>query len=92
MPFIATWINLEIITLSKLDKDKYHISVIYGIFKKDTNEFIYKRETQTQKNLWLLKEKEKRRGINQEAGICNLKKNALKQTAREIRTLKMLEH
>ena len=47
MPFIATWINLEIITLSKLDKDKYHISVIYGIFKKDTNEFIYKRETQT---------------------------------------------
>jgi len=32
----------------KLDKDKYHmISVIYGIFKKDTNEFIYKTETQT---------------------------------------------
>ena len=32
----------------KLDKDKYRmISVIYGIFKKDTNEFIYKTETQT---------------------------------------------
>ena len=69
------------------------ISVIYGIFKKDTNEFIYKTETQTQENLWLPKGKGRRRGINQEAGICDFKKKkALKQTAREIRTLKMLEH
>ena len=32
--------DLEIIMLSKSDKDKYHmISIIYNISKKDTNAF-----------------------------------------------------
>ena len=36
MPFIATWMDLEIIILSEIsqeEKDKYHmVSPIYGIF------------------------------------------------------------
>ena len=66
MPFIATWMDLEIIILSEIsqaEKDKYQmISPIYGIFKNDTNELIYKTEigSQTQKtNLWLPKGKER---------------------------------
>ena len=49
MPFAATWMDLEIIILSELsqtEKDKYHIiSLICGIKKSDTNELIYKTET-----------------------------------------------
>ena len=60
MPFAATWMDLEMIILSEVsqtEKDKYHIiSLICGILKNDTNELIYKTETdpQTSKtNLWL---------------------------------------
>ena len=43
---------------SKSEKDKYMISLICGILKNDTNELIYKIETQTSKtNLWLPKGK-----------------------------------
>ena len=31
MQFLATWMDLEIIILSNSDKDKYMISLIYGI-------------------------------------------------------------
>ena len=34
MPFIAIWMSLEITILSEVsqtEKDKYHISLIYGI-------------------------------------------------------------
>ena len=33
MPFAATWMQLEIITLNDIlsQKDKYHIPLIYGI-------------------------------------------------------------
>ena len=52
MPFAATWMNLEIIILSEVsqtEKDKYHmISLICRIFKNDTNELIYKTETDSQ--------------------------------------------
>ena len=64
MPFAATWMDLEIIILSELsqtEKDKYHIiSLICGIKKSDTNELIYKTETDSQTlktNLWLPKGK-----------------------------------
>ena len=65
MSFAATWMDLDIIILSEVrqtEKDKYHrISFICRIFKNDTNEFIYKTETdsQTQKiHLWLPKRTE----------------------------------
>ena len=63
MPFAATWINLEIIMLTEVSQTKTNImiSLIRGILKKnDTNELIYKTETdsQTQKtNLWVPKGK-----------------------------------
>ena len=62
MPFAATWMDLEIIILSEVsqtEKDKYHmISFIAGIYKNDTNELIYKIDSQTWKiNLSLPKGK-----------------------------------
>ena len=49
MPFAAMWMGLEIITLSETsqtEKDKYHMmSLIHGILKNETNEFIYGTET-----------------------------------------------
>ena len=51
MPFIATWMDLETIILnevSQTEKDKYHILLICGIKKKDTNELIYKTEVYVQ--------------------------------------------
>ena len=53
MPFVATWMDLEIIILSEIsqtEKDKYHmISLICGIsLKKDTNEIIDKTEIDLQ--------------------------------------------
>ena len=52
MSFAATWIDLEVIILSEVsqtEKDKYYmISLICGILKNDTNEFIYKTEIESQ--------------------------------------------
>ena len=48
LAFAATWMDLEIIIpneVSQTEKDKYVISLTYGIFKKDTNELIYRPET-----------------------------------------------
>ena len=59
MPFEETWMEPEIIILSKVNqtvKDKYQmISLICGIFKKDTNELICRTEADSQilKNLQL---------------------------------------
>ena len=50
MPFAATWMNLEIVILSEVSqtqKDKYRISLICGIYKKCTNELIYKTEVES---------------------------------------------
>ena len=52
MPFAVTWLDLEIAILSEVsqtEKDKYHmISFICGIYKKGTNEPIYKTEIESQ--------------------------------------------
>ena len=50
MPFAATWKYIEIIILievSQKEKDTV-ISLICGILKNDTDEFIYKAETHSQ--------------------------------------------
>ena len=51
MPFAATWLDLEIIILSKVsqtEKDKYHdITYRYNL-KYDTGEFICKTEADSQ--------------------------------------------
>ena len=44
MPFAATWMDVEIIILSKVRKDKYHIGHMWNL-KNNTNESIYKTET-----------------------------------------------
>ena len=46
MPFAATWMDLEIITLSEVRK-RHHIIYIWNL-KYDTNEFICKTETNSQ--------------------------------------------
>ena len=52
MPFAATWMDLEIIIpseVSQTEKAKYHmISFICGTHINDTNELIYKTETNSQ--------------------------------------------
>ena len=52
MPFAATWLDLEIVILSEVsqtEKEKYRmILLICGIFKNDTNELIYRTETDSQ--------------------------------------------
>ena len=52
MPFEVTWLDLEIPILSEVsqtEKDKYHmISLTCGIFKKATNELIYKTKIELQ--------------------------------------------
>ena len=50
MPFIATWMDLEIITLHKLNIERqipYGITYMWNL-KYDTNEHIYKTETDSQ--------------------------------------------
>ena len=66
MPFAATWMDLEIIILSEVSQRQisYDITYMWNL-KYDTNELIYKTETdsQTEKtNLWFPKGKGE--GIN----------------------------
>ena len=74
MPFIATWMDLEIIILNevKSDKDKYMILLMCGTLENDISKLIYKTEidSQTQKtNLWLPMGKCGGGGITKEIGI-----------------------
>ena len=51
MPFAATWMGLEIIILSEVsqtEKDKYHDITYMWNLKYDTNELIYKTQTDSQ--------------------------------------------
>ena len=48
MPFAATWMDLEIIILSEISqKQIYDITYMWNL-KYDTNELIYKTETDSQ--------------------------------------------
>ena len=73
MPFAATWMDPESITLSEVNqtvKDKYHgIPLICESLKNDKIILFPEINSQTQKiNLWVPKGKE-RGGINWEFGI-----------------------
>ena len=75
MSFAATWVDLEIVTLSEIrqiEKDKYMKSLTCGILEStDANEFIYKTEIDSQTletNLWLPNWKAGGE-INEELGI-----------------------
>ena len=56
MPFAATWMDLETITLNKVNqrerKRSYDITVMWNL-KYDTNELIYKAETDFVAFQWL---------------------------------------
>ena len=61
MPFTATWMDLEIIILSEISQRQISYDIIHMWNLK--NELIYKIQTDSWKtNLWLPKEKGKRRG------------------------------
>ena len=62
MSFVATWMNLEIITLSDISQRQipYDITYMRSLKKNDINELIYKTGTDSQTlktNLWLPKGK-----------------------------------
>ena len=63
MPFAPTWMDLNIIMpneVNQTEMGKYMISLIREIQKTDTNELIYKTETDSQTyktNLWFPKGK-----------------------------------
>ena len=57
---IATWMDLEIIILSKSEQDKYHDITYTWNLKYQTDELIYMTETESvtsKANLWLTKGK-----------------------------------
>ena len=72
MPFEATWMDLEIIILSEVshtEKDKYDITYKWNL-KQDTNELIYRTETNTQtQKTYGYQRGEGEGGVNQEFGI-----------------------
>ena len=65
MPFAATWMDLEIFILRVVSQTRDRQVTCYHLYveskkKRDTNELIYKTETNSQTsrtNLWLPKEK-----------------------------------
>jgi len=74
LPFSALWMDLENTIVSEMytvfsemsEKDIYDITYVWNL-KNNTNEYIYKTETDSQTyktNLWLSKGKERQAGIN----------------------------
>ena len=48
MPFAATWVDLEIIILSKVIRQRNDIAYIWNLKKNDMDEFICKKEIESQ--------------------------------------------
>jgi len=51
MPFAAPWMDLEILILSEVSQRRwlsYDVTYMWNIKKNDTNELIYKTETDSQ--------------------------------------------
>ena len=51
MPFVATWVDQEIVILSEVSQvgtDKYRMISLIWSLKYDTNEHIYETETDSQ--------------------------------------------
>ena len=75
MPFVATWMDLEMIILSEgsqTEKNKRHMTTLTGKSKNDKKELIYKIETDIETNLRLPKGKSAG-GINLEFMIRRYK-------------------
>ena len=73
LPFAATWMDLEIIILSEVsqkEKEKYNITYIWNV-KYDTNELIYKRETDSQAQRTNLGATKGGRGVKDKLGVWN---------------------
>ena len=71
IPFTATWMDLEIIIQSEVGERQklYDITYMWDL-KHDTNEPIYKTDSQTQiSDLWLPRGKRCRGGMDWELGI-----------------------
>ena len=64
--------------LSKSEKNKYYDTSYMWNLKNDTNEFIYKTESQTQKTNLQLPKQKGQGGINLEYGINRYKLNRFK--------------
>ena len=51
MPFVATWVDQEIVILSEVSQvgtDKYHMMSLIWNLKYDTSEHVYETETDSQ--------------------------------------------
>ena len=60
MPFAATWMDLEMITLSEVSQRQvsYDIAYMWHLKQNDSNEFIYNTEIDVhtkKRNLWIPK-------------------------------------
>ena len=84
MPFAATWMDLEMIIRSEVNQRERQvpcdITSMWNLNKNDTNELVYKTETDSQTsktNLWLLGT-----GDMQEMGRCRSKGTKLQSVHR----------
>ena len=68
MPFAATWMDLEMITLSEVSQRQvsYDITYMWHLKQNDSNEFIYNTEIDVhtkKRNLWIPKRDRDKLGV-----------------------------
>ena len=82
MPFVATWMDLKIIILSEVsqkEKDILYDATYMWNLKCDTNEPIYKTETDSQAEIRLVVAKGRGRGMDWEFGVSRCKSDGERQ-------------